>query len=135
MEVEANIANIAILDEHVARALEEHGVDRKSKQQIKLALEEILANVASYAYPEEKGTMAVDLSISDNVVTLTISDNGLPFDPHNAKEPDIGLSAEERDIGGLGVFLVQKIMDDMVYERKNEKNVLTLTKTFTPESA
>ena len=135
MEVEANIANVAVLDEYVAHALEEHGVDHKSKQQIKLALEEILVNVASYAYPEDKGTMAVDLSISDNVVTLKISDNGLPFDPSDAKEPDIGLSAEDRDIGGLGVFLVQKLMDDMVYERVDEKNVLTLTKAFTPESA
>ena len=79
--------------------------------------------------------MAVDLAISDNVVTLQISDSGLPFDPSNAKEPDISLSAEERDIGGLGVFLVQKLMDDMVYERKDEKNILTITKTFTPDSA
>ena len=135
MEVEANIANVAVLDEHVAQALEEHGVDHKSKQQIKLALEEILVNVASYAYPEEKGTMALDLAISGNVVTLTISDSGIPFDPRNAQEPDIGLSAEDRDIGGLGVFLVQKLMDDMVYERINGKNVLTITKTFTPDSA
>ena len=130
MEVEATIANIVVIDEFVAHELEQHGASHKTRQQIKLALEEVLANVASYAYPEGGGTMKVDLDFSGDTITLVISDSGVPFDPTNAPEPDISLSAEERNIGGLGVFLVQQIMDEMNYERVDGRNVLTLRKSI-----
>ena len=130
MEVEATIPNIVVIDEFVAHELEQHGVSHKARQQIKLALEEVLANVASYAYPEGGGSMKVDLDYSGNTVTLVISDNGVHFDHTNAPEPDITLSAEERKIGGLGVFLVQQLMDEMNYERVDGRNVLTLRKNI-----
>ena len=128
MEVDATTNNIAIVDEFVTNELEKHGADHKTVQQIKLVLEEVLVNVANYAYPEGNGTMQIDVDIDNDTLTLVVSDAGIPFDPHNAPEPDITLPIEQRRIGGLGIFLVQQIMDEMIYERVNDRNVLTLRK-------
>jgi anti-sigma regulatory factor (Ser/Thr protein kinase) len=99
-----------------------------------LALEEAVSNVMLYAYPETtSGQVLVEADKTSNQVVFTITDSGIPFDPTEQQEPDITLSAEERPIGGLGIFLVRKIMDSIRYERKDDKNILTLVKNLKSE--
>lgn len=98
---------------------------------INLALEEAVSNVMLYAYPENaSGQVLVEAEKTDTQVTFTITDSGIPFDPTAQSDPDITLSVEERPIGGLGIHLVRQIMDKLTYERKDNKNILTLLKTF-----
>ena len=96
---------------------------------VNLALEEAVSNVMLYAYSEGgSGQVLVEADKSPDKVVFTISDSGKPFDPTAQAEPDITLSAEERPIGGLGIHLVRQIMDEVKYERTNDKNVLRLVK-------
>lgn len=96
---------------------------------LNLALEEALSNIIMYAYPEQQGmTIEVEALWSDELLTITITDGGVPFDPTTTPEADITLSAEERPIGGLGIFLIRQIMDAVEYHRADEKNILTLKK-------
>jgi anti-sigma regulatory factor (Ser/Thr protein kinase) len=92
---------------------------------INLALEEAVTNVMLYAYPGRHGSVLVEFVPP---MTFTITDSGIPFDPTQKEEADISLSAEEREIGGLGIHLVRQIMDEVLYERIDDKNVLTLIK-------
>ena len=98
--------------------------------QIDVALDEILANIANYAYGSESGNMTVayEYDETSRTVVLRFTDAGVPYDPLTAKEPDTTLSADDRPIGGLGIFLVRKTMDGMSYERKDGMNVLTIRK-------
>ncbi len=104
---------------------------------INLALEEAVTNVMLYAYPNSSGKVVVEFSkavsiqpsaVSIQYLVFTITDSGIPFDPTQKPEVDISLSAEEREIGGLGIHLVRQIMDEVKYERKNNQNILTLVK-------
>lgn len=96
---------------------------------LQLALEECATNVIMYAYPpEEKQTLLVTAELVEHDLVLTIEDGGLPFDPTQVAEADTTLSAEERPIGGLGIFLVRQLMDTVAYQRVEGKNRLTLIK-------
>ncbi len=96
---------------------------------IQLALEECVSNVIMYAYPpEEKHTILVTAELLQPDLVFTIEDSGVPFDPTQVAEANISLSAEERPIGGLGIFLARQLMDSMEYRREKEKNLLTLRK-------
>ena len=99
---------------------------------INLALEEAVSNVMLYAYPGKSGQVLVECEKCQEPkgqkLVFTITDSGVPFDPTQQKDPDVTQSAEERPIGGLGIFLVRQIMDDIRYERKDDKNILTLVK-------
>ena len=98
---------------------------------VNLALEEIVSNVMLYAYPENKsGQVLVEAETAPKRVVFTISDTGIPFDPTQQEEPDITLAAEDRQIGGLGIYLVRQLMDEIQYERKDNKNILTLIKNI-----
>ncbi len=98
--------------------------------QIELAVEEIFVNIANYAYAPEIGRATVRVSVSDDPLTVTITfiDRGVPYDPLKRSDPDVTLSAEEREIGGLGIFMTKKVMDEVAYEYKDGQNVLTLKK-------
>jgi anti-sigma regulatory factor (Ser/Thr protein kinase) len=93
---------------------------------VRLACEEIVMNVTTYAYPEESdGFLDVDIEKTDRI-TIRFEDGGVPFNPLEQEEPDTSLSWEKRRIGGLGIFLLRRKMDDMRYAYKNQKNVLTI---------
>lgn len=117
---------LAFLDEEL-EALE---CDMKTVFALDLSVEEIFINIASYAYGEGEGEaeMSLDLSEADNMLTITFRDSGFPYDPLSREDPDVTLSLEERKIGGLGIFMVKKNVDEMSYEYKDGKNVLTLRK-------
>ena len=111
----------------LAEWMEELGLPEELNMPLNLALEEAVSNVMLYAYPGQSGQVLVEAMKSDKIV-FTISDSGIPFDPTQQKEADTTLSAEEREIGGLGIHLVRQIMDEVRYERYENKNVLTLIK-------
>ena len=102
----------------------------KIQMQIDVAVEEIFVNIAHYAYNPEVGNAMVRVEILPDVpsVDITFIDKGVPYDPLAKADPDVTLSAEERQIGGLGIFMVKKTMDDVKYEYVNGHNILTLKK-------
>lgn len=95
----------------------------------RLVIEEIVVNVCNYAYPEGvEGHLDIELDATDSIVTLTFTDSGTPFNPLEKEDPDTTLALEKRPIGGLGILLVKKMMDDVAYRYENGHNILTLTK-------
>ena len=108
--------------------VKELGADHKTIYKIELALEELLVNVASYAYAPGNGKIEVEYWLEENPrkIVVKIQDEGKPFNPLKSQDPDTTLPTEERKIGGLGIFLVKKTMDELKYERKNNKNVLII---------
>ncbi len=113
-------------------ALEEVGCPLKVQMQIDLSIEEIFVNIASYAYPSGGGEARICFSSSEEPrqVTFTFYDTGIPFNPLAKEDPDVTLPAEKRRIGGLGIFLVKKKMDEVTYEYKDGQNVLSFIKNF-----
>ncbi len=112
--------------------LEAAGCSAKTKMQIDVAVEEIFVNIANYAYAPDTGSVTVRAeTLSDpKRIRITFADGGVPYDPLSRPDPDVTLSAEERQIGGLGIFMVKKSMDDVSYEYRDGKNILTITKNL-----
>lgn len=102
----------------------------KNITMISVAIEEVFVNVAHYAYPDGTGDVKIEFDFDENerTVMLRISDKGIPFDPLNKPDPDITLSAQQRQIGGLGIFITKKTMDNVSYRYENGENILTMTK-------
>ncbi len=127
--IEAITDNLDDVIAFVSGELENFGCSVKLQMQIELSVEEIFVNIAHYAYTQEVGmaTICVDID-SENMMSLTFTDRGVPYDPLKKPDPDITLSAEDRQIGGLGIFMVKKYMDEVIYEYKDGQNVLTLKK-------
>jgi len=100
----------------------------KAAMQISIAVEEIFVNIASYAYEGKPGTMTLTIDCNDGVVSFRFADKGVPFDPLAKPDPDIAAAADERQIGGLGIYMVKKSMDSVTYEYTNGENILTFTK-------
>ena len=108
-----------------------HSLDRKTASEFRLAVEEVVVNIISYAYPEgSEGNIEIESRFEDGALLLTIVDAGIPFDPTSVTLPGTDGPAEDRDPGGLGILLTRKLMDDVVYTRSGEKNILTLKKTI-----
>lgn len=115
----------------LAEWIEGLGIPDELNMPINLALEEIVSNVMLYAYPGTHGQVIVEyIKVNDERILFTISDTGIAFDPTKKEEVDTTLSAEERPIGGLGIHLVRQLMDEVRYERIDDKNVLTLIKNI-----
>jgi anti-sigma regulatory factor (Ser/Thr protein kinase) len=96
--------------------------------QIDVAVDEVMSNIAHYAYPDGEGTVTVSIEEKENTVQIFFRDSGIPYDPLTAKAPDLSLSAEDRPIGGLGIHMVKKMMDAVSYRYENGQNMLTLQK-------
>ncbi|MBQ1317735.1 MAG: ATP-binding protein [Lachnospiraceae bacterium] len=132
MEIEAENDNLSEVQSFVEERLSETTCPARAKMQIGLAVEEIFVNIASYAYAPGKGKALVRVEVSGTPVRVTVTfvDGGVPYDPLAKDDPDVTLSAAEREIGGLGIFLTRQVMDDVAYEYKDGKNILTLKKNL-----
>ena len=124
-----DIATIPQLNEFIDTVAEEVGLDMSLTMSLNLALEEAVVNVMDYAYSEgQRGDVDIEVTADQQWLTFVISDPGIAFDPTAKEDVDTTLSAEERPIGGLGIFLVRQLMDVIDYKREGNKNVLTLRK-------
>ena len=132
LTVEAAVENIEVVTDFVNEELEKLDCPVKARRQIDVAIDELFGNIARYAYSPDVGKATVRFSVEENPleVTITFIDNGIPFNPLEKSNPDTHLSAEERPIGGLGIFLVKKSMDLVEYEYKNGQNILKIKKNI-----
>ena len=112
----------------IVALLEDSEVDFKSLNKIEVALDELLTNIAMYAYAPGTGNIDIDYDFEEpaRILTIVIRDEGKEFDPTAKEEPNIALPPSERQIGGLGLFIVKQVMDEIFYERKGGQNILTL---------
>mgnify|MGYP002678236108 FL=1 len=132
LTVEAIVEQIETVTEFVNAELEKLDCPMKARIQLDIAIDEIVSNIAYYAYGEKTGTVTVRIEAlqKENGVQLMFLDSGVPYDPLTRQDPDISAEIEERKEGGLGIFLVRKTMDDMKYEYKDGQNCLTIRKSF-----
>ena len=116
----------------VEKTLEGYGCPMKIQMAVCVAIEEVFVNVAHYAYGDEEGDMNLGIGFDkeNRTMTFRMTDKGVPFDPLKKPDPDITLSAEEREIGGLGIFITKQTMDSVTYAYENGKNILTMIKTI-----
>ena len=129
LRVEADKEKLGEVTDFVNSFLEKAGCPAKTIMQIDIAVEEIFVNIANYAYAPGKGEAEISVGMPGNVsVEITFADSGIPYDPLKKEDPDVTLPAEERQIGGLGIFMTKKIMDGAEYEYRDGKNILTLKK-------
>ena len=114
----------------VDETLERYACPMKIQTAICVAIEEVFVNVAHYAYGDGEGDMTLSIAFDEEnrVITFRMTDKGTPFDPLKKPDPDITLSAEEREIGGLGIFITKKTMDTVTYAYENGENILTMIK-------
>ncbi|MBO4415170.1 MAG: ATP-binding protein [Lachnospiraceae bacterium] len=108
--------------------LEEQGVSPKVQMQIDISIEELFVNIANYAYPAGGGWVEIHASVKDTVAEFVLIDGGIPYDPLAKADPDVTLNADERQIGGLGIYMVKKHVDNMYYEYRDEHNILKISK-------
>ena len=132
LNIEATPENIDTVIAFVDEQLEEYGCGMKAQMAIDVAVDELFANIAHYAYSPETGyaTVRIDVIKEPLSVEITFIDNGISYDPLAKIDPDTSLSVEDRPIGGMGIFIVKKSMDLVNYEYKDGKNVLTIKKTI-----
>lgn len=132
LAVDATTANIPAVTDFVNEQLEAYGCSMKVQTQIDIAIDELFSNIAHYAYHPGVGpaTVRVELREQPCSVVVTFIDNGVPYDPLKKEDPDTTLPADERQIGGLGIFMVKKSMDAVEYTYKDGQNILTITKNM-----
>lgn len=128
--VEAKLDNLAQVLQFVDSRLEEEDCPIGVQMKIDVAVEELFVNIASYAYAPGSGSATVRMEVEEDpkTVAITFVDCGVPYDPLAKEDPDVTLSINDREIGGLGIFMVKKSMDDMIYAYENGQNVLTIRK-------
>lgn len=128
--VEAKIENVTKVTEFVEGKLEKADCPVKVVTQMSIAIDEIFSNIAYYAYENGEGNATIGVLTEKSKAVVTFIDSGKEYNPLKKPDPDVTLSADEREIGGLGIFMVKKSMDDMIYEYRDGKNILKIVKNF-----
>ncbi len=127
--IKNEISELSSLASFVEELGEKYELEMAMTMNLNLALEEVISNIILYAYPQKMSEeISIVFKLLDKMLIFVVSDYGVEFDPTQMEEADISLSAEERNIGGLGIFLVKQLMDEVKYERIDNKNVLTIKK-------
>ena len=132
LTIAAVIENIEPVTDFVNEQLEALDCPMKAQIQIDIAIDELFSNIAHYAYNPETGEATVRVEVIDDPmsVIITFIDNGIPYDPLTAVNPDTRLPVEDRTAGGLGIFMVKKSMDEIIYRYENGKNILSIRKNL-----
>ena len=132
LTTEATVENIEAVTAFVDEQLEAIGCPPKAQMQIDIAIDELFGNIAHYAYNPTTGSATVRVEVEEDppAVRITFIDTGKPYDPFAREDPDVTLSVQEREIGGLGIYMVKKSMDHISYEYKDGKNILRILKTM-----
>ena len=132
LTITTTVENIEVVTDFVNEQLEAFDCPMKAQIQIDIAIDELFGNIAHYAYNPEVGDATVRVEVVEDplAVVITFIDKGVPYDPLAKADPDITLSAEDREVGGLGIFMVKKSMDEITYEYKDGQNVLKIRKNI-----
>lgn len=130
MTINATVDNIPQVTSFVDGQLEALGCPIKAQMQIDIAIDELFGNIAHYAYNPDVGpaTVRVEVLREPLAVVITFIDNGVRYDPLAKDDPDITLPADKRELGGLGIYMVKKCMDEITYEYKDGQNILRIKK-------
>lgn len=129
--IENKVAELTTMAKKIKELAEKWQLSQALAVNINLVIEEALSNIIFYAFPDnDSHEIKVSLTLINHMLTIKITDNGIPFNPLSQQQPDITLSAEDRPIGGLGIFLISQIMDKMHYTRNKNQNILTLNKSI-----
>jgi serine/threonine-protein kinase RsbW len=129
LELRNSLSELDTLCQSLQQFGEALGLANKTLFQICLAMEEVVSNIISYGYTDDAvHWIKIAISHEKGILTIRLEDDGVPFNPLWAREPDCECPVEERKVGNLGIHLCKKVMDDMIYERFGNKNVLTLKK-------
>ena len=130
LTIAAAVENIAAVTAFVDEQLEALDCPMKVQMQIDIAIDELFSNIAHYAYAPGAGdvTVRVEITEAPPAAVITFIDQGVPYNPLTAADPDTSLSADERAIGGLGIFMVKKSMDEITYKYENGSNILSIHK-------
>ena len=132
LTIAATVKNIEAVSDFVNEQLEALDCPMKAQMQIGIAIDELFGNIAQYAYNPDVGeaTVRVEVQQEPLSVVITFIDGGMPYDPLTAAEPDTSLPVEERPLGGLGIFMVRKTMDEITYRYENGRNILSIRKNL-----
>lgn len=132
LTVQATSENIPVITAFVDEQLERYACPMKAQAQIDIAIDELFGNIVRYAYHPEIGPATVQVEVTEEplAVVITFIDQGKPYDPLAKEDPDVTLSAEEREIGGLGIYIVKQSMSEITYEYKDGRNILKIRKDF-----
>ena len=132
MNIEATLENITTVTAWVDEQLEALDCPMKAQMQIDIAIDELFSNIARYAYNPETGPATVRIEVVEEplAVVITIIDKGVPYDPLKKEDPNTKLPIEEREEGGLGIYMVKKTMDDITYEYVDGQNILKIKKNL-----
>lgn len=129
LHIKNELAELEKLNEFLEQTAKIHHLGGPSLMQFKLALEEVVTNVILYAYPEEKNKdIAIQLAFENGALVTHIIDSGIAFNPVEKADPDVSLPADERPIGGLGIYLAKQLMTEVKYNRSGNKNILFMRK-------
>ncbi len=129
--IENQVTELSRLAEEIDQLASKWKLPQALAMNMNLVIEEAVTNIIFYAFNDNrKHEINIYISVEDNILTILIRDNGIPFDPLSQQKPDITSAAEERKVGGLGIFLISEIMDEVHYSRKKNQNILTLTKNI-----
>ena len=129
MELKNALSELDRLCQKLEQFAESLPLPQKTLFEVSLALEELVTNIISYGYTDDADHLIqIAISHEDGMLIISVEDDGIPFDPLRAKEPDWQCPIEQRKIGKLGIYLTKRYMDEMVYERRGDKNILTIMK-------
>lgn len=132
LTIDAVVENIPAVTEFVDGQLEAINCPLRAQMQIDIAIDELFGNIAHYAYNPTTGPATVRVEVVEDpmAVVLTFIDHGVPYDPLRKDDPDITLSADEREVGGLGIYMVKKSMDSITYQYRDGQNILAIKKNI-----
>ncbi len=130
LSITAKLENLDQVIDFVNAYLEEQNCSMRAQLELDIAVEELFVNVAQYAYRPKEGPVTIQMDTEGDMISVIFIDGGIPYNPWEREDPDTTLSAEEREIGGLGVYMVKKSMDHVDYCYEGGKNILTIQKNI-----
>jgi len=133
LEIEGKLEKLAIISDFIANAMSEFGLDDRKIFGVQLAVDEACTNIIKYGYTKEVGTIDISCLRRGGDIIAVIKDEGKPFNPTTVQPPDLNASLEERKIGGLGIYFMKTFVDEVKYEYRDGKNVLTMIVRLSPK--
>jgi len=131
LTVEAKVEQLARIGEFIADAMRAFGLDDRTSFEVQLAVDEACTNIMRSAYSEAGGTIELSCERRNDAVRVMITDHGTPFDPTAVPPPDLDVDLDDRAVGGLGIYFIRRMVDELAYEYRDGQNVLTLVKRNT----